>query len=225
MEKRSSAIIGATGLTGSWLQQYLPEDPGFDIIRTLVRWPVEPVSPKQEVKLVDFSDAESVLLALTGVTVVFCAIGTTQKKVKGDQQLYRRIDHDIPVRACKLAMETGCRKFVLVSAVGANPESRNFYLRLKGQTEADIIATGMPAVHIMQPSQLLGKRAESRPLESFTQAIMKPLSGLFSGSWIKYRAIAAKDVARAMIIAGKKEETGVFRYTYKEMMELIHPAS
>ncbi|HEX7754877.1 MAG TPA: NAD(P)H-binding protein, partial [Niabella sp.] len=170
MDKKSAAIIGASGLIGSWLQQYLLKDPEFEIVRSLVRWPSDPVAEKQEVKLVNFSDPESLLLALTGVTVIFCAIGTTSKKVKGNHQLYWQIDHDIPVRVCKMGIEAGCRKFVFVSAVGADPKSRNFYLRLKGQTEADIIATGMPAVHILQPSQLLGKRAESRPLESFTQS-------------------------------------------------------
>ena len=222
MDKKSGAIIGASGLIGSWLQQYLLKDPEFEIVRSLVRWPSDPVAEKQEVKLVNFSDPESLLLALTGVTVIFCAIGTTSKKVKGNHQLYWQIDHDIPVRVCKMGIEAGCRKFVFVSAVGADPKSRNFYLRLKGQTEADIIATGMPAVHILQPSQLLGKRAESRPLESFTQSIMKPLSALFTGSWTRYKAIAAKEVAKAMITAGKKNDTGVFRYTYQEIMDLGH---
>lgn len=119
-----------------------------------------------------------------------------------------------------MALEAGCRTFVFVSSAGANPKSSAFYLRLKGKAEDAIIATGMPAVHLMRPGQLLGKRTEHRRLESWIQGIMKPLSGLFFGSWAQYKAIDATIVAKAMVVAAAKQETGVFRYTYKEMIQM-----
>lgn len=221
MEKKTAAIIGSTGLIGSWLQKYLLEDEDYATVRSLVRWPSEPVTAKHEVRLVDFNDAESIGLALNNVSVVYCAIGTTNKKVKGDKKLYWQIDHDIPVRVCKMAVEAGCKQFAIVSSVGANSKSSNFYLGLKGNMEEDIIATAMPGIYIMQPGQLLGKRNENRPMEAMIQGLTKSISGILSGSWSKYKSINASDVARAMIAAVKKDKTGVHRYTYTEMMELL----
>ncbi|WP_300598098.1 NAD(P)H-binding protein [Niabella sp.] len=220
MGKKTAAIIGSGGLIGSHLLSELIRDPDYGIVKTLVRWPSEPVHAKQDVKLVDFSDADSLLLALREVEVVFCAIGTTLKKMGGDKKRYWQIDHDIPVRVCRIALETGCRQMVLVSAVGANSSSSNFYLQLKGQTEEDLIATGMPILHIFQPSLLLGHREEKRRLEAISQRIMKPASTLLSGSWAKYKAIEANDVARAMIAAAKQEQPGVYRYTFNEIQAL-----
>lgn len=220
MGKKTAAIIGSGGLIGSHLLQELIRDPGYGAVKTLVRWPSEPIHTKQEVKLVDFGDPESLLLALTDVEVVFCAIGTTLKKMDGDKKRYWQIDHDIPLRVCRMAQETGCRKMVLVSAVGANSSSRNFYLQLKGKTEEDLIATGIPVLHIFQPSLLLGHRKEKRRMEAISQRIMKPASALFSGSWTKYKAIEANDVARAMIAAARLEQPGVYRYTFDQIQDL-----
>ncbi|MGJ7033141.1 NAD(P)H-binding protein [Niabella hirudinis] len=218
MGKKTAAIIGSGGLIGAHLLQSLLEDPEYGTVRTLVRWPAGSVHARQEEKLVDFSDAESILLALVDVAVVFCAIGTTLKKVSGDRKRYWQIDHDIPLRVCRMALESGCREMVLVSAIGANSNSSNFYLQLKGKTEEDLVATGMPTLHIMQPSLLIGPRKEKRRMEAISQRIMKPASALLSGSWLKYRAIDASDVANAMIEVVRSSRTGVFRYTWKEMM-------
>ncbi|MBZ4187982.1 NAD(P)H-binding protein [Niabella beijingensis] len=220
MGKKTAAIVGSGGLIGSHLLRHLLDDREYGTIRTLMRWPAAPTHPRQEEKLVDFNDAESILLALTDVDVVFCAIGTTLKKVGGDKKRYWQIDHDIPLRVCRMALEAGCREMAMVSAIGANSNSSNFYLQLKGKTEEDLIATGIPVLHLMQPSLLLGDRNEKRRMEAISQRIMKPASALLSGSWSKYKAIDAGDVARAMIEAVRVPRTGVFRYTWKEMMEL-----
>lgn len=220
MHKKTAAVIGASGLIGSRVMQYLIANPNYETVRTLVRWPATAQHVRQEVKLVQFDDPESLLLALHQSDVVFCCIGTTQKKVGGNREQYIKIDHDIPVRACKMAMETGCKSFIWVSALGANPQSQNFYLKLKGRTEADLIQTGIERLHIMQPGLLLGKRQESRPIETLSQAIMKPLSKLLVGSWSQYRAIEADAVARAMVAAANSAEPGVFRYRYAQMQSL-----
>ncbi|HRN47892.1 MAG TPA: NAD(P)H-binding protein [Niabella sp.] len=220
MTEKTATIIGATGMIGSLLLKLLLEDDYYDTVRILVRKPITITHKKLDVKLVNFDDYEWLRLSLEGSNAVFSCIGTTQKNVKGDKELYWKIDHNIPVKVCKIAKETGCRKFVMISSVGANSNSKNFYLNLKGKTEEDIIATGMEQIHIMQPSMLLGKRNESRPLESFAQKTIRPISKIMTGSMEKYRAIEGAHLAQAMIMASKKTAEGIFRYTYKEMMEL-----
>ncbi len=220
MSGKTAAIIGATGMIGQNLQELLLQDASFDTVRILVRRPVERTAPGLEIKLVDFSDYESVRLALEGVDVIFCAIGTTQKKVKGNKDLYRRIDLDIPLKVARIGRENGCERFIVITSVGANSRSRNFYLQLKGELEERLQATGLQYLHIMQPSMLLGHRSEHRPGEGFLQKTTQLLSGLLAGSWKKYRAIQGHTVAKAMVKAASIETPGIFRYTYEDIKKL-----
>lgn len=220
MSEKIATIIGATGMIGNYLLDEILADNYFETVRVIVRRPFGKKHPKLEVKLVDFSDTESLKLALDGSDTVFSCIGTTQKNVKGNHELYRQIDFDIPVKAARLCKELGCEKFVIVSSVGANSHSNTFYLKLKGELENTIHNIGLRSVHIMQPSMLLGERREKRTGESLLQGSMKILSGLLGGSYRKYRAIHGKTVAKAMLNAAKKNEPGFYRYTFDEIKRL-----
>ena len=196
-----ATVIGATGLIGSHLLELLLADDNFDSVRILLRRPFDLTHPKLEKKLVDFSDMESFRLALEDSDVIFCAIGTTQKKVKGDKSAYRKVDFDIAVNAAQLGKLCGCETFVLVSAVDANSQSNNFYLKLKGETEEAVKATGIKSIHIVRPSLLLGDRKEFRLGEKMAQWVMPVFSFLTPK---KYRPIHAKKLAEMMINAAKK---------------------
>lgn len=220
MAVKTVAVIGGTGMIGKYLVEILIADKEVETIKLLVRRPLEKPHTKVEVKLVDFTDRESVQLALEESEVVFCAIGTTQRNVQGNKDMYRRIDFDIPLLAAKLWQEVGFTQFVIVSSIGAAPNSKSFYLQLKGQVEEAIIATSIPSVHIMQPSMLLGLREEKRPMERFLQGTMRFTSKFFMGSWRQYRAIEGKTVAKAMLAAAKLAQPGTYRYTFDEITAL-----
>lgn len=209
-----AVLIGVTGMIGNYLLEELLADDYFDQIRVLVRRPYEKVHPKLEKMLVDFSDGDSVLVALNECDIAFCTIGTTQQKVKGDKAAYRKVDYDIPVNLARFCKMTGCGKFILVSAVGANAKSNNFYLRLKGEVEDAVRDTKLSSVHIMRPSVLLGERKERRTGERIAQAVMKIFSFLIPS---KYKPIHGRDVAKAMIRAAKSATPGCTIYEYKEM--------
>src|SRR5258705_12589534 len=125
----TATVIGATGLIGSYLLNELLKDSFYDRVKILIRRPVDIIHPKLEKKLVDFNDSDSLLVAIDNSDAVFCAVGTTQRKVKGDKEAYRKIDYDIPVHAARFCKMTGSKTFVLVSSVGANSKSNNFYLK------------------------------------------------------------------------------------------------
>ena len=154
-------------------------------------------------------DAESLMLAIEGSDVVFCTVGTTNKKVKGDKEAYRKVDYDIPVKAARFCKMRGCETFVLVSAVGANSKSSNFYLKLKGEVEDAVKGTGLRSIHIMRPSMLLGDRKEFRLGEKIAKVLMKATSFLWPG---KYKPVHAADVAKAMIVAARENKEGFFVY-------------
>ena len=207
----TATLIGTTGLIGGYLLEELLQDDYYDTIRILIRRPLELIHPKLEKKLVDFTDAESFRLALKGNDVVFCTIGTTQKKVKGDKEAYRKVDYDITVNAAKFCKMNGCETFVFVSSVGANSKSNNFYLKLKGEVEDAVKAVGLKSVHIMRPSVLLGDRKEFRLGEKISKGMMSTFSFLIPS---KYKPIHGRDVAKAMVAAAKKHDEGFFVLEY-----------
>lgn len=221
MPLKTVTIIGATGLIGSHLVQLLQEESTIKTIRVLVRRPVHFSHAKVEVKLVDFSDPESFKLAIDGSDAVFCAVGTTQAKVKGNKAAYRKVDYDIPVNAARFCVETCCRQFLLVSSVGANCNSDNFYLKIKGEMEDAVRQQPIPKLFIFRPSLLLGDRKESRPGEKISQVIMPALSFLLVGNWSKYKPVSARDVAASMVKASRQTKNGFHLLQFNEMKKLI----
>jgi len=218
MSSKTAALIGATGLIGGELLNLLLKDDYFSAVKILVRRPFNLVHPKLDKKLVDFNDNDSLLVALDNSDAIFCTIGTTQKKVKGDKEAYRKVDYDIAVHSARFAKMVGCNVFVLVSAVGANSKSKNFYLKLKGQVEDEIGKMDIESVHVMRPSMLRGDRKEFRLGEKIGTPLMQAFSFLLPS---KYKPIEASDVAKAMVAAAKKNEEGFFVYEYEEMRKLV----
>jgi uncharacterized protein YbjT (DUF2867 family) len=219
MKEKTAAIIGSTGLIGSKLLELLLNDKYYSMIRVIVRRPVEFDNPAVIVKVIDFSDDESFKSTIAGSDALFCAVGTTQKKVKGDSAAYYKVDYDIPVKAAKFCEETGCPSFLTVSSVGAGIKSKNFYLRLKGEVEDKIRGMEIASVSVFRPSMLLGKRKEFRFGEEVAKAISEPLSFLFPS---KFKPVKAEIVARAMIAASKKAMPGFNVYHYNEMINLAN---
>jgi len=215
---QTATLIGSSGLIGSHLLEFLLNDDEYTTVRVLVRRPITISHPKLKVMVIDFADVSAFKAGIAGSDAVFCAVGTTNKKVKGDKAAYRKVDYDIPVNAARFCAETGCPQFLLVSSVGANSKGGNFYIKLKGEVEEMVQSFAIPSVSIFRPSMLLGHRNESRPMESIAQVISRPLGALFPS---KYKPIKASDVARAMVAASKKPVPGVTVLHYKEMMALL----
>ncbi|MGE5109060.1 MAG: NAD(P)H-binding protein [Sphingobacteriales bacterium] len=207
-------ILGASGLIGSHLVELLLNDKAVDKIYLLLRKPMNLNHPKVEERIVDFNDTNAFKNSVQAVNTVFCCIGTTQKQVKGDNALYRKIDFDIPVNAARFCIEKDATKYILVSAIGANSKSGNFYLKLKGEVEEAIACLPFQSVHFMRPSILMGNRKEFRLGEKIAQVIMPLLSFLIPS---KYKPIKAAQVAMAMIIADKGDKVGKNVYEFKDM--------
>lgn len=221
MQGKTALVIGATGLIGQLVVEELVKDNSVQLVRLLVRNPLAVSHEKLEVHVVNFDSIDEITRKAGKGDMIFCCIGTTRKKVKGDKTEYRKIDHDIPYNVAWAGQLNGYPKYLLVSAVGANPSSDNFYLQLKGSAEEDISSLAFDSIHIFRPSLLLGKRKEFRTGEIFAKGLMQALSFVFRGSLSKYRAIQASAVAKAMIAASKKEDRGVHVYHYDEMAKLV----
>jgi uncharacterized protein YbjT (DUF2867 family) len=207
---KKAVLAGASGLIGSHLLQILLEQAYYDEVVILVRKTLPLQHHKLKQLVVDLDQLLSYAEELKG-DVVFSCLGSTKKKTP-DLALYRKIDHDYPLLMAQIAKQNGVEQYHLVSSTGANKDSSMFYPKLKGETEADITAVGIPTLHIYRPSFLAGDRGEKRPMEKFWVVVMKLLTPLFIGGWKKYRAIKGATVAMAMYKQSLKNATGVFVY-------------
>jgi uncharacterized protein YbjT (DUF2867 family) len=219
MQSLTAVVLGATGFIGEQLVQQLLNDSTFSKVRILVRRPVKLSHPKLEVEIVNFDNLAEYRHKLGRGDCIFCCIGTTQKKVKGDKNAYRKIDVDIPVNAAKMGKDAGFTNYILVSAVGADAHSKNFYLRLKGEVEREIADLKFKSFHAFRPSILLGERKEFRLAEVLGKGVMQGLSSLFIGNLKKYKGIEGANVARAMVAAAKSDGKGMYVHHYDDIIK------
>ena len=190
---KTAIILGATGLTGSILLQRLLNDDSISTIKLFSRSSSNVKSPKVEEHLVDMFELESQTEHFTG-DVVFCCIGTTKSKTP-DKETYKRIDYGIPVTAAKLAKQNSISKFIVISALGSNPESSVFYNKVKGEMECDVLQQNISETYILQPSLIGGDRSENRTGESIAQFFAKVFGFLIPK---KYKMIEPETIAKAM---------------------------
>ncbi len=220
MNELTAVVLGATGLTGNLVVKELLNDKDYKTVRVLVRKTLTIIHPKLQQQVVDFNNKEDLSQKMGFGDVIFSCVGTTKKKVKGDKELYEKIDHDIPVNAAEIGISQNFKKFLIVSSVGASENSSNFYLSLKGKTENSLKHFSFESLSIFQPSLLNGRRRETRFAEQIAETIMDLLSFLLLGPLLKYRAIGADTVARAMVYESKQAKRGVNYYHYTQMMDM-----
>lgn len=220
MQAKTAVLLGATGLIGNHLLHLLLEDDYFSGVRILVRKPFPFTHDKLEIGITDFNNPDKFKQAIGKGDTIFCCIGTTMKKVKGDKELYRSIDFDIPVHAAQWGIDNGFSQYLVVSSVGANAKSSNFYLHIKGSMEAALHALPYTSLHIFRPSLLLGSRDEKRKGEKLFQAIAPAMAFLLRGSLRKYRSIKAPEVAGAMLNAAKSGKEGLCIHEYTAIQAL-----
>ena len=197
-----AAVSGSTGFIGSILLNLLKDDNDYTNVQVLARRALD-LSGKFNVLVGDISNQK-----LADVDVAFCALGTTIATA-GSKDAFYHVDHDMVIDFAKNAKEAGAKTFVLVSSVGATPNTSNFYLKVKGETEKDVESVGFESLIILRPSMLLGERKEFRFGELIGKAVMTVVNPLMLGSLSKYKGIQGKTVAKAMQRLGKENLRGV----------------
>lgn len=106
------------------------------------RHSVEIDHPKIEEHLADLFELEKQWEHFTG-DEVYCCVGTTKKKTP-NEDIYRKVDYGIPVTAARLAKANKINTFIVISALGADPESKIFYNGTKGEMERDVLQHEVP---------------------------------------------------------------------------------
>jgi uncharacterized protein YbjT (DUF2867 family) len=210
-----AVIVGASGLIGRHLINNLLLSYKYSEVVSISRKKLPIHSSKLKQVIAEFDDVEAYEKYISG-HALFCCLGSTRSKTP-DKNEYYTIDHDHPVRLAEMAKKSAVEQYHLVSSMGADAKSSNFYLKMKGETETDIRKVGLNALCIYRPSILVGERTESRQMERMAIKFMLLMSPLLVGPFKKYRAIHAKAVAKAMYKTSLKPREGVYIYSSEQI--------
>ncbi|MCO4823122.1 MAG: nucleoside-diphosphate sugar epimerase [Flavobacteriaceae bacterium] len=215
---KTAIILGATGLTGGLLLDHLLCDDRYGKITLFSRSPCGIIHDKIDEHLIDLMDLSSHNESFLADDV-FCCVGTTKAKTP-NEELYTQIDFGIPVMAAQLCSENNINTFVVVSALGADKESKIFYNRTKGRMEEAVLDENILNTYILQPSLIGGNRKEKRFGEYIAKLLMKFLNPLFFGALKNYKSIAAITIAECMVILanGSHPSGRIVSYDIKKLV-------
>jgi len=198
MSRKSAIVFGGTGLIGRAVIDELVDSDLYNTVLFFVRQKsgFKADSKVNEI-IIDFNNLESFSEYIKGDDMFIC-LGTTIKKA-GSIKRMEEIDRDLPVKIANLASANQVKRLAVVSSIGADARSSNYYLRIKGEMERRILEKDFETLAIVRPSLLLGQRKEKRFGESVGKVFMKLSGSLLFGKFRKYRAIEGKSVAKAMV--------------------------
>ncbi len=196
--KKTAIILGATGLTGSYLLDLLLNSDDYEKVKVFTRRATGKTHPKLEEIVCNVLKLEEQADKFRADEVFVC-IGTTKAKTP-DKKLYHAIDYGIPVTSAKLAERNNIKTFSVVSAIGADAKSSVFYSRTKGEMEQAVLKYNIPNILIYRPSIIHGKRKDTRLAEKISAFIIKALEFLMIGKLKKYRAISGEDLAKVLYL-------------------------
>jgi uncharacterized protein YbjT (DUF2867 family) len=199
---RPALLAGASGLVGRALRAQWP---GPQPLHLLVRRPMPEAAPAQRMHVVDFAALPPLPHAEWGL----CCLGTTLKAA-GSPAAFREVDFDAVLAFARACRGAGVKRLAVVSALGADSASANFYNRVKGEMEAAVAEVGFASTVIARPSLLTGDRGAlgqpARLGEALGIALTRPIAGLIPKAW---RPIEAARVARALLCALAEGQPGV----------------
>jgi len=215
---KSALLVGASGLVGGHCLQFLLEESSYARVVVLVRKPLSITHDKLIQYVVDFSELD-ILGEYFTTDDVYCCLGTTIKKA-GAQEAFRKVDFDYPIKIAALTQHLGANQFLIVTSLGADPHSRIFYNRVKGEVEEAIGKISFPTINIFRPSLLLGDRTEHRTGEKAGAFIMSGLKYMMVGPFRKYRPIQSRDVAKVMVQIAQKNLKSVNIFESMQIQEI-----
>ena len=212
--KNTAVIIGATGAVGREIVNEILSGEYYNRVYILGRSSIS--------KLPDDSRLEKIIIGFDNIDFdmdilenadVFASLGTTIKTA-GSKENQRKIDVDYTVNFAKLC-EGKVRSFNVVSAIGANSKSKNFYNSLKGELEDKLKEMNLGTLRIFQPSLLISKRDDNRFLEEIFMKVAPIFQFVLKGKTKKYSPIEASLLGK-VIVRFATENKGKGTYTYND---------
>lgn len=215
MLRTKSLVVGSTGLIGSSIVTQLLEKE--ESVIALVRTNKTSTNSLLDFHKVNFDDLKFPNDFFSDVKDLFICLGTTIKKA-GSEDAFQKVDVTYCMDIAQKARLGGVTNLSIVTSVGSDLNSKNFYLKSKGFIERQILELDFESISIYRPGLLIGPRDEFRLGEFIGQKILPFLiDPLLIGSLRKYRSINGDRLAKAMINLSGEE--GVNYYYFDDFIK------
>jgi len=206
---RAVALLGATGAVGGQTLDALLASPAFARVTTLGRRPARPAGhSKLSEHLAEISNPASYEALLAGHDAAICTLGVGEPS-KISKEEFRRVDFQYALDFAAACRRQGVRHFSLLCAVGADPRSKIFYLRVKGELEEAIAKLGFDRVSFFRPSMILTPSNRYGVSQAVVLKVWPLLNPLLPGAWRKYRGIRVEELGAAMARNAEGPGSGV----------------
>lgn len=206
------ALVGATGLIGHSLIELVSGREDVRLAGIARRETTLPKGARMEMFIAD-PDRWGDVIADLRPEVLVCALGTTWKKAGKNEAAFRAVDHDLVLQTARAAAECGVERMVSISSVGADAQAKNFYLRVKGETERGLMKIGFSRLDILRPGLLRGQRSGDRRALERLGILFSPVTDLFlRGKARQYRSVSAETVAEAVLALALRKAAGKFKH-------------
>lgn len=214
---RTALLAGCTGLVGSRLLRLLLEAPEYGRVHALTRRPLPFDHARLANRILPLQPPE-VCLGSTRCDDAFCCVGSPPGSDLDDDGL-RRVNVDLVLAIARAAHAAGARRFVVLSAAGADEAASSAFLRHKAAMERALSGVGFASLDVLRPGPLAGWRDAMRPAD-LAAALLLPLAPLVPERWAAWRAVRAGDVAEAMLGAARSQRRGVYVYSVAALPRL-----
>ncbi|KGJ95808.1 NAD(P)H-binding protein [Thalassotalea sp. ND16A] len=221
---KTALIFGANGLTGKACLMQLLNNHNYHSVLIAVRAPIALQHPKFKQQVINFNNIEQ-YAQLFNVDEIFCCLGTTIKKAKSKGN-FARIDYQLVKDIAQLACAAKVKRFLVISSLGANANSKSFYSATKGKMEMAVKTFNIAQCYVFRPSLLLGEREEFRLAERMSALLFKLIGFIFIGPLAAFKPIKAADVAKAMItVANQPNDGAAFTVIENQKIQAIANSS
>jgi uncharacterized protein YbjT (DUF2867 family) len=222
-------IVGGSGFIGRYVVKRLAHrgaivtvvgrhagDAGF----------LRPMGDVGQIALFEAGIADEARLAavVAGSDAVICAAGILYER---GRQRFDLVHHQGPALLARLAKAAGAKRFVHISAIGADPAAPAAYARSKAAGETAVRAA-FPTATILRPSVVFGP--EDDFFNRFAAlARWLPALPLIGGGLTRFQPVYVGDIADAVMAALERHDAegaiyqlgGPKVYSFRELMELL----
>jgi len=194
--KNKALIAGSTGLVGECLVNTLVSE--NISVKALVREDrVSSIALLEYIKI-NFDNLNQSHDLFLDVKDLYICLGTTIKRA-GSKEAFQKVDVQYCLDIAKGAVKGGVKNLSIITSIGADSNSSNFYLKTKGIIEEEISKLDFESISIHRPGLLIGPRKDIRVGEMIGQKIHPVLiNPILIKGLRKYRCIDIQILAKSM---------------------------
>ncbi len=221
MRKHSIVFIGATGAVGSAAFHQLLKYDNLSKILTLGRRVIELREPPTHLaqQIIDIHNPASYSDYITDYETAICTLGVGEPS-KISKKDFIAIDKTAVLKFAKVCKDKGVKHFHLLSSVGADRSSWNYYLRTKGELNEELVKLNFDRLSIFLPSMIVTPQNRYGWTQAIALKIWPMLDYILHKGLRKYRGIKVDMLGKAMANNVFLDKTGAEYLQYDDFLKL-----